>query len=387
MLISSAGEVTSRFIRSGHSCSGIFTGGQVALVAEGHHGTPLWSRLSDTSTGQLHAWTAWGIGRTPGRLPGFNGERTDTLNGCYPLGNGYRAYSPLLSRFCCPDSPEFFARGDINPYAYCAGDPLNYTDPTGHLSWRAIAGIVMGSLGLAYSVVTMGMSIAAAGSIMGAISTLTAETVLDAGIVWTSNIAKIISGALEERNPRLSVVMNRVSMIGFLRWPGMAKNLLGKMLRSADEVDGMSPGLNFSVNSVQEPMKMVNSTFNLFAAHTVPPFELKSSYADNIVKKWHSPLDAQRSRPASEHNINGYANGRYITPGKIFNGVLPPEQSVSLVAESETRSPHAQKMETGPLFRWLKKQKELTFTVDYMQLPELTTRVEGSQQPESSGHG
>ena len=34
------------------------------------------------------------------------------------LGNGYRAYSPALRRFTCPDSESPFGGGGINPYVY-----------------------------------------------------------------------------------------------------------------------------------------------------------------------------------------------------------------------------------------------------------------------------
>ena len=63
---------------------------------------------------------------------GFNGERIDPVLGGYHLGNGYRLYSPGLRRFTSPDSMSPFGQGGINPYAYCEGDPINNTDPTGH---------------------------------------------------------------------------------------------------------------------------------------------------------------------------------------------------------------------------------------------------------------
>ncbi|WP_154914348.1 RHS repeat-associated core domain-containing protein, partial [Pseudomonas fluorescens] len=63
---------------------------------------------------------------------GFNGERIDPVLGGYHLGNGYRLYSPGLRRFTSPDSMTPFGKGGINPYAYCEGDPINNTDPTGH---------------------------------------------------------------------------------------------------------------------------------------------------------------------------------------------------------------------------------------------------------------
>ena len=63
---------------------------------------------------------------------GFNGERYDPLNRLYALGKGYRSYNPALMRFVAPDSLSPFAEGGSNAYAYCAGDPINYVDPTGH---------------------------------------------------------------------------------------------------------------------------------------------------------------------------------------------------------------------------------------------------------------
>ncbi|MGE8061571.1 RHS repeat-associated core domain-containing protein [Pseudomonas sp. NPDC089547] len=63
---------------------------------------------------------------------GFNGDRYDPLNRLYALGKGYRSYNPVLMRFVAPDSLSPFAEGGSNAYAYCAGDPINYADPTGH---------------------------------------------------------------------------------------------------------------------------------------------------------------------------------------------------------------------------------------------------------------
>ncbi|KPC24742.1 Uncharacterized protein ABJ99_3041 [Pseudomonas syringae pv. cilantro] len=75
-------------------------------------------------------------------LPGFNGEQPDPITGHYLLGNGYRAFNPVLMRFNSPDSLSPFGKGGLNAYAYCAGDPINQEDPIGHIvKARTILGI------------------------------------------------------------------------------------------------------------------------------------------------------------------------------------------------------------------------------------------------------
>ncbi|WP_095152639.1 RHS repeat-associated core domain-containing protein [Pseudomonas sp. Irchel s3b5] len=72
-------------------------------------------------------------------LLGFNGERWDPVTGCYLLGNGYRAFNPVLMRFNSPDSWSPFGKGGFNSYAYCLGDPVNFFDPNGHLRISSVA--------------------------------------------------------------------------------------------------------------------------------------------------------------------------------------------------------------------------------------------------------
>jgi RHS repeat-associated protein len=67
-----------------------------------------------------------------GILTGFSGEARDRATGYYLPGKGYRAFHPILMRFNAPDSYSPFAQGGVNAYMYCAGDPVNHTDPTGH---------------------------------------------------------------------------------------------------------------------------------------------------------------------------------------------------------------------------------------------------------------
>ncbi|WP_137805945.1 RHS repeat-associated core domain-containing protein [Pseudomonas sp. G(2018)] len=82
-------------------------------------------------------YTAYGHRRAEsglGSLLGFNGEAVDRVTGHYLLGNGHRAFNPVLMRFNSPDRLSPFGRGGWNVYAYCQGDPVNFTDPTGQFS-------------------------------------------------------------------------------------------------------------------------------------------------------------------------------------------------------------------------------------------------------------
>ena len=69
----------------------------------------------------------------PLTLPGFTGQEADSITGHYVLGNGYRAFNPVLMRFNSPDSLSPFGEGGLNTYVYCAGDPVNRVDPSGHI--------------------------------------------------------------------------------------------------------------------------------------------------------------------------------------------------------------------------------------------------------------
>lgn len=81
-------------------------------------------------------------------MSGFNGERYDPLTRSYALGQGYRNYSPTLMRFRGPDDLSPFAEGGLNAYAYCANDPINLLDTTGHAPTPAQLQARMKQMGL-----------------------------------------------------------------------------------------------------------------------------------------------------------------------------------------------------------------------------------------------
>jgi len=116
------------------------------------------SVLSALSAGQQQAlaYSPHGHRAPLNHLPGFNGEQPDLVTGHYLLGNGHRAYNPVLMRFNSPDTLSPFGKGGLNAYAYCAGDPVNRNDPSGHelidtliSAFYIAAGVATAGIGLA----------------------------------------------------------------------------------------------------------------------------------------------------------------------------------------------------------------------------------------------
>ncbi|MBI6952905.1 RHS repeat-associated core domain-containing protein [Pseudomonas sp. CCOS 191] len=61
----------------------------------------------------------------------YCGQFRELVTGNYALGKGYRTFNPVLMKFHSPDRLSPFGPGGVNAYAYCQGDPVNYTDPDG----------------------------------------------------------------------------------------------------------------------------------------------------------------------------------------------------------------------------------------------------------------
>ncbi|UVL19771.1 RHS repeat-associated core domain-containing protein [Pseudomonas sp. B21-023] len=83
---------------------------------------------------QNNAYSPYGELR-PGcarNLLAYNGEYLEQA-GLYLLGHGNRVYSPRLMRFLSPDRIGVFLQRNYNAYAYCNGDPINYSDPSGNV--------------------------------------------------------------------------------------------------------------------------------------------------------------------------------------------------------------------------------------------------------------
>ncbi|QXH46358.1 RHS repeat-associated core domain-containing protein [Pseudomonas xanthosomatis] len=87
-------------------------------------------------SGQSNAssYGAFGYSTTTSESPlAYQGEWLEPDLEGYLLGRGYRLYSTRLMRFQSPDSLSPFGAGGLNAYAYCGGDPVNRSDPSGHM--------------------------------------------------------------------------------------------------------------------------------------------------------------------------------------------------------------------------------------------------------------
>jgi RHS repeat-associated protein len=120
---------------------------------------------------------------------GFAGQRREPLTGWQILGD-YRPYDPVLMCFLSPDSQSPFGAGGINPYAYCAGDPVNRIDPDGH-SWVNYA---LAGAGLAIGVLTAIASFGAAATVVASIATAGwAALTPSAAMIITAGLLDLVS--------------------------------------------------------------------------------------------------------------------------------------------------------------------------------------------------
>lgn len=163
---------------------------------------------------------------------GVDGGRRDPVSVATHLGNGYRAYHPVLMRFHCPDSLSPFGAGGLNAYTYCDADPVNHRDPSGHLSGQAWLGIGMGIIGLGLALFSAGTSIAAAGGVMAAVESASALSLVMGAAGVLSDVAAIASGSAEGSHPQASASLGWVALgLGIVGIIKGASGLAGRSSR------------------------------------------------------------------------------------------------------------------------------------------------------------
>ncbi|HEX4551415.1 RHS repeat-associated core domain-containing protein [Pseudomonas sp.] len=262
-------------------------------------------------------------------LAGFNGEQLDPVTGLYLLGNGYRAYSPTLMRFTSPDSLSPFDAGGLNPYAYCLGDPVNRVDPTGHFSWQSILGIALGAIGIAVSIVTLGVGTLAfvglglglASGLAGIAAELTPETEAGSILGWVSlglGIASLGTGLAAAAKGAIHVGRKLESAFR----QGLSSKGTGKAaMNFAKKGKGAAKGAKGQSEPPAPPERWTLTED--FAAHDYlangkPGNVPRAKYAEfrnDIAVNNKSPYEASRSYPGSK--FDPYPN---YAPAKAYTG-------------------------------------------------------------------
>jgi RHS repeat-associated protein len=122
-------------------------GGTLYFLHGDHLGSAtLTTDASGNRVGELR-YTPYGVtryewGNTPTNRR-YTGQRQEQF-GLYDYRARY--YSPLLGRFVSADTlvPSPGNPQSLNRYSYCLGNPLKYTDPSGHAAWVPFA-LVLGA--------------------------------------------------------------------------------------------------------------------------------------------------------------------------------------------------------------------------------------------------
>ena len=164
------------------------------------------------------------------QLPAYNGERLDVPVNLYHLGNGRRAYDPELMVFLSPDPLSPFDEGGINSYAYCGGDPVNWSDPSGLFSFPTWARWALTGVALGMSVATAGLATAGLLAAIGAQAaalTIAGKTALllasgAASVGGTLGIAALSVEAVDNQ-----MGWDRSSQINVLNWASLTFAVVG----------------------------------------------------------------------------------------------------------------------------------------------------------------
>lgn len=228
-------------------------------------------------------------------LLGFNGERPEPITGHYLLGNGYRAFNPVLMRFNSPDSLSPFDEGGLNPYAYGLGDPINHTDPTGHIpKWVPI---VAGVVGMVAGVLVGGIASASAFALL--------STKLSVGLGAVSVASSVGATALDVTGRSSANESMQFAAVGLSFLSGFAGGFaiggnVGTRLKTA-WYKGMHASLKTKkASTVSELQSQVAYYANLGE-------NFSSEYAAKLAKvtifnKPHSPTGDFVGRVISQHN-------------------------------------------------------------------------------------
>jgi len=140
---------------------------------------------------------------------GFKGEAILANDTYYP--GSTRIYDPVYLSFQAPDSWSPFGDGGPAAYAYCAGDPVNYHDPSGH---QVVAQYSRKATGTLLETKEFRIGLAAAGLLTAPFTggTSLGLAVAVTGLAVVSSGFDIASIVLEDSDPELAETLKYVGL-------------------------------------------------------------------------------------------------------------------------------------------------------------------------------
>lgn len=335
--------------------------GQKMLLAGDSAGSTLLEGGTDVRTPSYAPHGFRGDGRGAQAEPAFNGERLDAGSGCYLLGPGHhRPYSPTLGLFLAPDRAGPFGAGGLNTLSYCAGDPINRRDPSGHF-WKwivAAVGLVVGAaaVSLSFGTAAPAFGVLAAGG-LGALNASGAAAIAGVGLG--------VAGMAVEAAAFGALLAGDAKTAGILGWVGLglgvagAAPALGKAaLKGATQLAGKAKRFGQRLGRTRPPSPT--------PADATPPPAATESFSREGGRLWQSGVVEGRFRkssvasngpgtwPGLKHNRFGSARPRFsqleaktqpaaldealTAPARLEARVGAPLEGDALVAANERRS-------------------------------------------------
>ncbi|MHC1741440.1 MAG: RHS repeat-associated core domain-containing protein [Syntrophobacteraceae bacterium] len=116
----------------------------------------------------------------------FDGQRYDDESGLYYFNA--RHYDPALGRFLASDTkvPDPTDPRSLHRYAFAAGNPIRYVDPTGHGFWEWFAAIFIMIIAAVIAIVTFGAGLSLGFACLGGILLMTIGAAFAGGVVFAA---------------------------------------------------------------------------------------------------------------------------------------------------------------------------------------------------------
>ncbi|WP_426212708.1 RHS repeat-associated core domain-containing protein, partial [Pseudomonas sp. TWR2-1-1] len=235
---------------------------------------------------------------------GYAGALREQDTGWYFLGD-YRIYNPVLMRFHSRDSLSPFGEGGLNGYAYCAGDPVNRIDPSGH-AWTdwllPAAGLVLGMIGTVASLGALAAPAAAlTASYVAAVTTATLSVVSLAADV--ASIVLLTSGN-----------ENAGRILGYV---GMATGLASAAPSIASAAAKKVKAFGMGVGSLQGRLQHAGGVPGGGRAFNPLSLQTQASRASDHVELWQATRGMNPDGPM--RNVIGAINRHAIVDSRTFN--------------------------------------------------------------------